>query len=48
MVTDEQLAQIPEGASEEEIMSTLTSGDGVYKIKDSIIQVTDGVPKRIA
>ena len=48
VVTDEQLAQIPEGASEEEIMSTLTSGDGVYKIKDSIIQVTDGVPKRIA
>ena len=48
VVTDEQLAQIPEGASEEEIMSTLTSGDGIYKIQESIIQVIDGVPKRIA
>ena len=48
VITEEQLAQTPEGASDEEIMATVTSGDGVYKIRDSIIEVIDGIPKRIA
>ena len=46
-VTDEKLAQAPEGASEEEIIQSVVGDDGVYMVGDAIIQVTGGVPKQL-
>ena len=48
VVTDEMVAKAGEGASQEEVIQSVVSGDGVYLIGDAIIQVTGGVPKRIA
>ena len=48
VVTDEDMAGVGEGASEQEIIQSVVKGDGVYMIGDAIVQVTDGVPKQVA
>ena len=48
VVTDEMIAGAGEGASEEQVLQSVVSGDGVYMIGDAVIQVTGGVPKQIA
>jgi hypothetical protein len=48
VVTDEMIAGAGEGATEEQKIQAVVSGDGVYMIGDAIVQVTDGVPKRIS
>ena len=48
VVTDEMIAGAGEGASEDAIIQSVVKGDGVYMIGDAIVQVTGGVPKRIA
>ena len=48
VVTDEMIAGAGEGASEDAIIQSVVKDDGVYMIGDAIVQVTDGVPKRIA
>jgi hypothetical protein len=44
-VTDEMMAKAPEGASEEEVIQSVVTGDGIYQIGNAIIKVTGGVPK---
>ena len=46
-VTAKELEAIPEGASQEEIISQVVTGDGIYMIGDAIVRVTDGIPKHI-
>ena len=48
VVTDEDIAGAGEGASEDTIIQSVVKDDGVYMIGDAIVQVTDGVPKRIS
>ena len=48
VVTDEQIAKVAEGAAEDQVIQSVISGDGVYMVGDAVIQVTGGVPKRIA
>ena len=48
VVTDEDIAGVGEGASEDTIIKSVVKDDGVYMIGDAIVQVTDGVPKRIS
>jgi hypothetical protein len=48
VVTDEMIAKAGPDATEDEKIQAVVSGDGVYMIGDAIIQVTGGVPKRIA
>ena len=42
------MAGVGEGASENEIIQSVVKGDGVYMVGDALVQVTGGVPKRIA
>ena len=46
-VSAKELEAIPEGASQEEIISQVVTGDGIYMIGDAIVRVTDGIPKHI-
>jgi len=48
VVTDEMIAGAGPDATEEQKIQAVVSGDGVYMIGDAIVQVTDGVPKRIS
>jgi hypothetical protein len=46
-VTDEDMAAVGEGASEEEIIQSVVGDDGVYMVGDAIIEVKGGIPNRI-
>ena len=48
VVTDEDIAGVGEGASEDTIIQSVVKDDGVYMIGDALVQVTGGVPKRIS
>ena len=48
VVTDADIAKAGPDATEDEKIQAVVSGDGVYMIGDAIIQVTGGVPERIA
>ena len=48
VVTDEMIAKAGPDATEDEKIQAVVSGDGVYMIGDAIVQVTGGIPKRIA
>ena len=44
-VTNEELAQAPEGATETEIIQSVVGEDGIYMVGNAMVKVTDGVPK---
>ena len=48
VVTDEMITGVGEGATEDQVIQSVVKDDGVYMIGDALIQVTGGVPKRIA
>ena len=48
-ISDEDIAKVPEGATEEERMQIVgMTDDGIYMIGGDIVRVKDGIPKQIA
>ena len=48
-ISDEDIAKVPEGATEEERMQIVgMTDDGIYMIGGDIVRVTGGIPKQIA
>ena len=46
-VDDKALEGLPEGATDEEIMTAVVGEDGIYMIGQTIVRVKDGIPKQI-
>ena len=46
-VDEKELEGLPEGATDEEIMTAVVGEDGIYMIGQTIVRVKDGIPKQI-